>query len=431
MDSDFPGLIQPFAVYFPDHVDVAFELTAFSTVGGTRNQICVEENLDDAALLINNPAAVDLVTIVGHIPTPELRAAFDLLAPEELASIYEISFSHAIVQGINLQQRMSGIRDMARGYCEPEVVAQEYSGGKSATDGKTVLSEKNAVAAVEPCPDKRWGVFATGSGESVDVGDHDSNADGYDFVTGSFITGVDYRVNSHFAVGINGGYAHSNVDLVGNGTLDADMGQVGLYATFFAGGFFVDAAANAGWNTYDYRRDALDGIEDGKTDGAEYNGLIGVGYDWKLRGCWTITPFATVQYTYVEFDGFTETGTSVASLTYPDQNQEQETSILGTKFVYESKRGNTILRPELRAAWQHEFENNDYPIDWRFAAFDDGHICSVFGPGKDEDSFLVDAGFSLVFGRCHNVSAYAYYNGNFFHTNYERHGASGGLRVSF
>ena len=424
------GLIHPVPQYDrPHEVYVVFELTPFSTIGGTRNQICVEENLDAAATL-SSSAAIDLVTFVGNILPPDLPEAFDLLAPEELASIYEISFSHAFTQGMNLQRRMSDIRVMANGYCEPEVVTQEYSGGKGATDGKTVLNEKNAVAAVESCPDKRWGVFATGSGEFVDVGDEDLNAPEYDFVTGSFVTGVDYRVNSHIAVGIDGGYYHSNANLINAGTLDVDSGQVGLYATVFSGGFYFDAAANAGWNTYDYRRTALGGVEDGNTEGAEFSGLVGGGYDWKLKGCWTIGPFATFQYNYLEIDSFSETGTSVASLDYPDQNQEQERSTLGLKVAYESKRGNTILRPELRVAWQHEFEDTDYAIDWSFGNIDN-HICSVFGPRTGEDSLLVDAGFALVMGRCHNVSAYVYYNGNLARENYDRQGASGGVRVSF
>ena len=114
---------------------------------------------------------------------------------------------------------------------------------------------------------------------------------------------------------------------------------------------------------------------------------------------------------------------------FPDQNQEVARSTLGLKFTYEAKQGNTILRPEIRAAWQHEFGDRPAAIDAQFVDCDD--IFRVWGPSTGENSALVDAGFSLIFGRCHNVAAYVFYNGNLGRENYDRHSASGGVRVNF
>jgi len=426
------GLIQPFDAYTEFTADIVFELSAtFESQGITRNQICVGENLDDAALS-SDPDAIELVTLIGNLPVADLPAAFDLLAPEELASIYEIGFSHALLQGVNFQRRLSDIRAGATGYCALEAAAPsvtESSGGKG-TDGKVVLTDKNVGPVVEVCPDKRWGTFGTGYGQTISVGQEDPNARGYEIDSGGFTTGADYRIGSHFAVGIGGGFARSRAELVNEGHVDVGTGYAGVYASVFGGGFYLDAAANAGWADYDIERFALGGVETGVTNGAEFNGVIGFGYDWK-RDCLTIGPWATFQYTYVEFDSFDEEGGSVAPLHFPDQHQEAGRGALGLKVAFDSRKGNMIWRPELRAAWQHEFGDTDYAIDWSFRDITDQHICSVFGPRTGQDSALVDAGFSLIFGRCQTVAASLFYNGNIGRNNDTRHAATGGLRVSF
>ena len=92
---------------------------------------------------------------------------------------------------------------------------------------------------------------------------------------------VDYRVTDHWAIGLSGGYTHTRGDLVDNGRLNTDGGRIGLYTTYYTGGFYVDAAASGGWNQYDTRRTAFLGQENGSTDGAEFNGMVAAGYDWK------------------------------------------------------------------------------------------------------------------------------------------------------
>jgi T5SS/PEP-CTERM-associated repeat protein/autotransporter-associated beta strand protein len=434
------GLIQPTLDYNdnPDHVDVVFELTSsFASQGLTRNEICVGQNLDAAVDLINsNEAAHNLIGIIGQVPVDELPAVFDLIAPEELASIYEISFQHGIMEMTNYRNRMSDIRAEARGYCEaPQpVVDSSYakgSDGKTVLDGKTTLPDKTVAPVADTCPDKRYGMFATGYGQGVSVGDDDSNeVHGYDIMTGGFSTGFDALVTHNFAVGIGGGYASSSADLVNDGRVNVETTYVAGYATWFSGGFYVDGAASFGWNSIDTKRLGFGGFEDGATDGAEFNGIIGGGYDWKTH-CWTIGPFATFHYTYVEFDSFDEHGNSVAPLHFPDQNQDAERGSVGLKVAYDMTRGNIIFRPEVRAAFQHEFGNTDYPIQWSFRDITDEHICDAFGPSTGQDSALIDAGFSLILGKCHDVSAFAFYSGNIGRDNDTRNGVTGGLRLSF
>ena len=93
---------------------------------------------------------------------------------------------------------------------------------------------------------------------------------------------------------------------------------------------------------------------------SDFNALVAAGYDWKSGGL-TIGPLASFQYTYVEFDGFTEHG-SLAPLSFSDQNAESSRTALGAKASYDWHVGHVVVKPEIRAAWQHEFGDTDYSI---------------------------------------------------------------------
>lgn len=89
--------------------------------------------------------------------------------------------------------------------------------------------------------------------------------------------------------------------------------------------------------------------------------------------------------------------------------------------------GNALVRPELRAAWQHEFDDSEYSITSSFAN-GAGNAFTVTGPNVGRDSALVGAGVAVIFDR---ISIYAYYDGEFGRTNYISHNVTGGVRVSF
>jgi outer membrane autotransporter protein len=279
---------------------------------------------------------------------------------------------------------------------------------------------------MQPAPENCWGLFVTGTGQFVSVGDDDENARGYDITTGGFTVGLDYRICPSFAIGLDAGYARSDAHQVNRGQVTADGGKLGVYATWFSGGFYLDGAVSGGYNSYDTRRSALLGQARGSTNGAEFNGLIGGGYDWK-SGRWSFGPVATFQYSYISFDGFTEDG-SLAPLAFPDQSEDSERGTLGLKASYDWKVGGAIVRHEVRAGWQHEFGDPAYPIDSRFAS-GAGGIFTVNGPEIGRDSAVIDAGLAVLWSE--RISTYLNYDGQLGRDNYASHSVSGGFRVNF
>jgi outer membrane autotransporter protein len=90
--------------------------------------------------------------------------------------------------------------------------------------------------------------------------------------------------------------------------------------------------------------------------------------------------------------------------------------------------GNVLVRPEIRAAWQHEFGDRDYSLVSRFAN-GAGNSFTVNGPAIGRDSLLIGAGAAVMFND--RISAYAYYDGEVARTNYSSHNVSAGVRVTF
>lgn len=397
----------------------------------TRNQKAVARGLDSIA---GDQAERRLLDFLNCRTLDALPGDLDLIAPEELASIFEIGFSLANVQHTNIQRRTDDLRSGASGFSAGGLAMQGrgsgYSGpirfrtgaaGPTGHEGKESKEEKTVYAP----EDYRWGAFLTGVGEWVEVGDT-TNARGYDITTGGFTVGLDYKVTPNFALGLAAGYAGTGADLTRGGRIYANSGKLGLYATCFTGGFYLDAAASGGYNSYDTKRRSLGGTARGDTEGGEFNGLLAGGYDFQIGGL-KIGPTASVQYTYLGFDDFRERG-SLAPLRIASQEQESFRGALGLRASYDWRVGGLIIRPEVRAAWQHEFGDTEYGIEAAFAS-GAGNNFTVDGSRLGRDSLLLGAGVAVQI--TDRTATYLYYDGQLARSEYQSHSVSGGVRVAY
>ncbi len=98
------------------------------------------------------------------------------------------------------------------------------------------------------------------------------------------------------------------------------------------------------------------------------------------------------------------------------------------KASYDWKLGTSILRPEVRLEWEHEYGDVASSIVGQLAS-GAGDPFTVTGPEIGRDSMHLGAGFSVVFSD--RLSAYVYYDGEFFRTNYDSSTVTGGFRVTF
>ncbi len=389
---------------------------------GTPNAIAVGEALDSA---VGDPRASELIDFLNNEALTDLCEDIDLISPEQLTSIFVIGVSLANVQTANLERRMTDIRAGSSGFSGGFAINGSAPSFWEGFAGVSGPEGKSGPAVFAPVPQNRWGIFATGLGEFTNV-DSTFNASGYDLATGGFTMGVDYRIGSNFAVGLTGGYAYTSADLVNESSIGVNGGKLGLYATAFGSGFYLDTAVIGGLSGYDTRRTALQGTARGETLGGDLNVLVAGGYDWK-RGALTIGPTASFQYTLIGFDGFNESG-SLAPLAYPSQTAESFRTAFGARASYDWKIGPAHIIPELRLAWQHEFGETDYSLVSSFAS-GAGNSFTVSGPEIGRDSMLIGAGFAIHWND--RMSTYAYYDGELFRTNFLSNNISAGFRLTF
>ena len=355
----------------------------------------------------------------------DLPHDLELIAPTAISSINATAVSVGKVQISNIVQRLANVQGGSNGFSSAGFSINGATSFGLGFQGVSGPEGKSGPAVFAPTPDNRWGVFVTGLGEFTNV-DGDTNAAGYDVDTGGFTLGIDYRLTPNFAIGLTAGYAHTSVSPDGGGRIDVNGGKIGLYATAFANGFYVDAAATGGPSGYNTHRAALQGTASGSTDGADVNALVAAGYDWK-SGNLSIGPTASFQYSYIGLNGFSETG-SLAPLKFPDQNTESERTAFGAKASYEWKVGHITVIPQVDAAWQHEFGSTAYSVVAGFAT-GAGKNFTVIGPDIGRDSLLIGAGATVILSD--RVSTYLFYDGEVARTNYQSHNVSGGVRISF
>jgi hypothetical protein len=308
--------LQPTLTYTANQVILEYLQSAFLPFALTPNQTAVARTLD---VVVNDSGAADLIAFLDTIPVTSLPAAFDLIAPEEIGTIFEITRSAAKAQAFHVQRRLDEIHAFV-----PAPPEEHFSkDGKTVMDGKTSKEVKHFVL-----PEPRWGLWATGSGEFVTVGDT-FNARGYDFESGGITLGLDYKFSDHFAAGVLFNYTRTEADLTGGGDMNVDAVRGGIYASVFGGGAYLNAYVGGGYFDFDSHRAGLEGRVRGETDGGEFNALVAAGYDWHF-GNLTIGPIASYQYTYTSYSSFNEEG-SLAPLRIGATNGESSRTNVGLR----------------------------------------------------------------------------------------------------
>jgi outer membrane autotransporter protein len=365
----------------------------------------------------NEPNPVPPVNPEEPIPDPILVAVLDPTA-EQLTSLFEIGFSAANTQRFKLDERFDQIQRDAAGYLSNTPPAPP----PIPATGKEIASKQPAPPP--PPPEKRWGVWANGWGDWVTV-DNSGVARGYNFTTGGFIAGVDYRITDNFAVGILGGYSHTWTNLQPSGNIDVNSGRGGLYLTYFNKCFYLNAATYGGYNSYSSSRQGLLGSANGSTSGGEFSTWTESGYQFHL-GNFTVGPMAALQYTLVDVNGFNESGSLLPLRVHSDQEASLRTDV-GLKASYTWQIGNISVIPTLLAAWEHEYFYSALPITVSTPEFP-GNV-KLFGPDEGRNSAIVNAGAAIQWTP--QISTYIGYQGQLGRDNYSSNTVTGGISFSF
>jgi len=345
---------------------------------------------------------------------------------EQLTSLYQIGFSGANMQRFSLGDRMFQIQQGSSGWVGPiPPPSPSKPGLNKEAEGKGV-EDKELPPAFQPGPQNRWGIWLSGSGDWVNV-DTTNQALGYSFTSGVVSIGADYKIiPGHLSAGIFGSYEHSRADLMPSGNISASTGRGGIYATFWDRGWWVNTAVWGGGSNYSTSRQALLGPANGDTSGPEFSTFGQAGYDFRIGG-FAFGPTVAMQYTYVDFDTFTEHG-SLVPLNIHGNSQNSLITDVGGRMYYRWHLGNILLVPSVTATWEREYEYFSLPLSVSAPALNNASA-TVFGPHLGRDSIVINANVSIQINP--RLWLTIGYDGQQGRNNYNSNGVSGTISWGF
>jgi outer membrane autotransporter protein len=189
--------------------------------------------------------------------------------------------------------------------------------------------------------------------------------------------------------------------------------QATAYLGYAPGPWFANAALVYGLDDYSSsRRVSFPGINNTASadySGHQYTAFGATGYHFQVGdGRSVITPTATLQYTRLDTNGFTEIGGGPVNLKVNAQSYNFLQSGLGVKFARDLvTSGSQIVRPEVHVNWLHSFNGETMGNTVAFAS--GGPSFTATGVKQGRDLFDVGAGLLIAGSKTWSVEgAYDY-----------------------
>ena len=383
-------------------------------------------------------ASYETVALLDRVATSnDIGGALNQLTPGAYQALGRIGIDTAFQTTQLLNQRLDSVRRDGLGFSATglDVVTamfdQENVGlasafasagpNSSAHAAFAALNRKGGdTPAILKAPERRfgveneWGLFVSGNALFARQG-ATQNASASKYTTAVVTVGIDRLVTPDLIMGFLAGFGRTNADLDTFGsTSKVTSLLLGAYGTYFRDSGFINAAFVYGHNSYDSTRMAVGTPNVSSNTGNQFAAQASIGTDLR-SGAWVVTPEAGLQYTAVQIGAFTETG--AAALNVGKDDVDSLRSSLGVRVQHEWLGGWGAFRPEVRAAWQHEFLDDQRGIQ---ASFVDAALPGSFDTvtaGIGRDFGLVGAGLSASIGQQSTVTFnYDYkFGGDDFH----------------
>ena len=387
--------------------------------GATYNQQAVGGYLDQHASGASGDFETVLTTIDG-LTDAHAQAAYDAMSGELYGSLSTIGLEEA--EGF-LQRLSNRLRQqsMTRG--------MQFETAQAKWDDSLLLVSRHEAWLREKITG--WTTWAEGFGVGARVAGN-GNASGLGYSTGGLSLGMEKWLEEDLLVGVAGGYSNSYTTLdqrSDRGTIDA--GHLAVYVQReFDNRYFTGMAAY-GYNAYDSLRHVTIG-NDLRTAEASYGGnsfsfYTEVGRN--LRGHFVhLQPYAALEYIQLHQNGFTESGANSVDLSVGGVGADAFRGLLGTRVLsYLRTDAGRLVTLEGRAAWRHEFLDDNRVLDATFAG-QSGTAYAIQGINVDRDAAILGTGLtydytkSLKFGLNYDL---------LFSANYTAHAGSGNVSLAW
>jgi outer membrane autotransporter protein len=275
-----------------------------------------------------------------------------------------------------------------------------------------------------------YGIWLDGFGKWGNQ-DEDGGFTGYDYEVYGATLGVDRMFHDRYIAGISIGYSDTDIEVdrdQGDGGIDTVYGS--LYGSYYTKRGYIDAVLSYGSQDYDNKRRIIIGSIQREArsdhDGNLYSAFAEGGYNIDINA-WVLQPFASLQYLYLDEEGFAEKGAGSVNLIIDDRETESLVSELGLRVSHVWKLNSSLLIPEVSVAWNYDYDIDDRTITTSFEGAPNSAF-SIDGQSVEQSGVTVGTGITLMTkgGLITSVK----YNGE-FQEDYQAHGVIGELRYEF
>ena len=336
-------------------------------LGLNSNQLAVGSMLNGLAGATSGDVNNVLNAIDSLPAAANVQDAYKQISPEKAGALADLGFVAANFQMRNLATRTTNLRFVQGGsgatsslapgglqcnYSRQSGVMLAYNGG--------FLPDLFTARREFKAPESRWGIFADG-GAAFGTQSSTSNQTGYNFTLGGLTLGADYRVTDKLLVGLATGYSNTASAFSGTGgSVTVNTIPLNAYAAYFSGNLYAYGSLGYALNLYNLKRDInFDGLgrtATSSTTGNQFNLYGEAGYDLRLSRM-ILSPAATLSYSALWLDGFTEDDADALNLHVGPQSASSVQTGIGGRLTLPLKMGSMIVVPQAYAFYQHEFAN--------------------------------------------------------------------------
>ncbi|WP_158906077.1 autotransporter domain-containing protein [Burkholderia sp. L27(2015)] len=254
----------------------------------------------------------------------------------------------------------------------------------------------------------QWGVWGQAFGGHASQNERDQ-VDGYNANYGGLLLGVDHAINDNWRTGGVFSYSNTSVnntgDTIGDTTTINGYGLIG-YASYTGSPWYVNLSGGVVQQQYDTTRavnfQGFSGTAGGHFSGQQYVARAEAGYPLALGGV-TLTPLASLTYSYQDQGSYTESGGNGAALSVGATHANSVKSALGAKLekAFASHYGE--IEPDLQVQWIHEYDHTAQATGASFAGDPTGQTAFTT-VGATPVSDLADVSLGVTLLKANNLS---------------------------
>ncbi len=396
--------------------------TEFAGVALTQNQRAVAAAIDKASY----SATGDMQTAIDEmikLTVPEARLAFDQMGGAGYTSFTPVDLYRTGLFLRNLFGHNSFLLPASSDLAARtrQAVIQMADAGGPANDAGPALSPTGGGP-------QRWGLWVKGYGASGKRNGEDI-ASRYSYGIAGALLGMDILTIPQLRAGVSVGYSQTRLEQTNlNDEGNATSYQAAVYGAFKSGKWYADGALYYSRNQYEMKRRIgfadLYRMAEGDFNGYELAGYLEGGRKFILPMAVEITPMASLLAIQNQHESFMETGADSLSLCVDKETANSLQSALGFRLSRPFAASDKFtISPELTVRWLHEFLDDQYLINARFAG-DPAASFTVQSDTVKRDSAAVTLG--AVANIQNRLNFFFYYDVNLRDNNTD-HALTGGL----